>query len=126
MDKSSDPKEWLKRAKGCILRAKKPIEEGMFYEDFCYDCQQAAEKSLKALIVRLGLTLHRTHSFRKLLNELSKRITIPESLYDVLKIEVYAVQTRYPDDFIEVSEVEYKVALEIAERVYNWVSDNLK
>ncbi|MGL1892245.1 MAG: HEPN domain-containing protein [Spirochaetaceae bacterium] len=126
MDKSIDPKEWLNRAYGCLLRARKPIEEGMYYEDFCYDCQQAAEKALKALIVRLGLDLHRTHSFRKLLNELTKRIIIPESIFDVLKIEVYAVTTRYPDDFIEVSENEYREALEIAQRVYDWTSENIK
>ncbi len=125
MDKSIDPEAWLRRANGSLSRAKISKKDDQFYEDFCYDCQQSAEKALKALILRLGLTLHKTHSFRKLLDELSKRIEIPVHIYDVLKIEIYAVTTRYPDDFIEVDEEEYKIAVEIAERVYLWVNENI-
>ncbi|MDI6735051.1 MAG: HEPN domain-containing protein [bacterium] len=42
--------EWLKRAKSHLARAKlgKTSEE-VLYEDLCFDCQQVAEKTIKAL-----------------------------------------------------------------------------
>ncbi len=43
MDKSLEPKAWLSRAKGSLARGKMPKNDDMFYEDFCYDCQQSAE-----------------------------------------------------------------------------------
>ena len=47
--------EWLKRA-----RAKKTSDE-ILYEDLCFDAQQAVEKSLKALLVRLDKPFPKTH-----------------------------------------------------------------
>lgn len=43
------PKDWLRRAKSNLFRAKQPKHEEVFWEDLCFDAQQAAEKSLKAL-----------------------------------------------------------------------------
>lgn len=36
MSKSSDPNEWLKRAKSSLILSKKSIEDGLFYEDLCF------------------------------------------------------------------------------------------
>jgi HEPN domain-containing protein len=39
--------EWLRRARSNIARAKiGRISEDVLYEDLCFDCQQAVEKSL--------------------------------------------------------------------------------
>jgi len=37
---------WLKRAKSNLIRAKQPKHEEVFWEDLCFDAQQAVEKSL--------------------------------------------------------------------------------
>lgn len=126
MDDSLDPKVWINRAKGNLLRAKLPMEDGMYYEDFCFDCQQCVEKALKGLIVHLGLTPHKTHYFGKLFEEISKILILPDWCEDVFELNDYAVITRYPDDFVEVTKEEYIRALEIAERVYNWISGIVK
>ena len=48
--------EWLKRARSNIEGAKVGIvSEGILYEDLCFDCQQAVEKSLKGLLVHLKI-----------------------------------------------------------------------
>lgn len=125
MSKSSDPKEWLKRAKSSLILAKKSIEDGLFYEDLCFNAQQSAEKSLKALIVHLGMTPKRTHSFMKIIGQLSERFQIPDSLQEVLILEPYAVITRYPDDYIDITKEEYNEAIEVAESIYNWVVENI-
>jgi len=126
MDNSLDAKVWIKRAKSNLLRAKMPKNEDMFYEDFCFDCQQSAEKALKGLIVHLGLTPHKTHFFGKLFEELSKRLELPSWSEDVFELNDYAVSTRCPDDFKEISIDEYKRAVDLAERVYNWVVEIMK
>lgn len=88
--------------------------------------QQSAEKAIKALIVHLGMKPLKTHSFMKLIGQLSERFQVPDSLQEVLMLDPYAVITRYPDDYIEISKEEYKKAIEVAENIYKWVSENIK
>ncbi len=35
--------DWLMRAEGDLALARAPLPEGAFYEDLCFDAQQAAE-----------------------------------------------------------------------------------
>jgi len=44
-------REWIKRAKSNLARAKQPKTDEIFWEDLCFDAQQAAEKSLKAILI---------------------------------------------------------------------------
>ncbi|HEX5416749.1 MAG TPA: HEPN domain-containing protein [Chloroflexota bacterium] len=44
------PEEWLRRARSNLLRAQQPRPEGVYWEDLCFDAQQAAEKAIKALL----------------------------------------------------------------------------
>jgi HEPN domain-containing protein len=39
--------EWLKRAKGNLALAKQPKPKEAFWDDLCFDAQQAAEKSIR-------------------------------------------------------------------------------
>jgi HEPN domain-containing protein len=61
---------WLRRAKSSLVLSKTPKGNDIFYEDLCFDAQQSAEKSLKALIIHQGLKPPKTHSFRVLINEI--------------------------------------------------------
>jgi len=56
-----------------------------------------------------------------LIAELENHIDIPKEIREVGELSDYAVQTRYPGDYAEISEEEYMKAIELAERVYNWV-----
>ena len=46
---------------------------------------------------------------------------IPDNIKDVLELNDYAVQTRYPGDYSPIEEQEYKRAVKIAESVLFWV-----
>ncbi len=46
---ADDPREWVRRARSNLIRARTPLE-GVFLEDLCFDAQQAAEKALKAFL----------------------------------------------------------------------------
>jgi HEPN domain-containing protein len=50
------PEEWLKRAKSNLILAKQPKPDGAFWEDYCFDAQQAAEKALKALRIHYKIS----------------------------------------------------------------------
>ncbi len=124
MDKAY--KIWIKRAKSSLILSMSKKTDDIYYEDLCFDAQQAAEKALKALIIFLGLEPPKTHSFNSILLELEKKIQIPEKVKNVLDLNDYAVQTRYPGDYQPIDEEEYNNAIEVAEYIYNWVIENLK
>ncbi|HID98530.1 MAG TPA: HEPN domain-containing protein, partial [Thermodesulfobacteriaceae bacterium] len=55
--------EWLKRAKSNLERGKLgKTSEDILYEDLCFDCQQTAEKAIKALLISLDKEYLPTHS----------------------------------------------------------------
>jgi len=71
---------WIRRAKSNLARAKHgKHSEDVLYEDLAFDAQQAAEKSLKALLLSLGATAPRTHSIGYLLNMIERNCDIPDS-----------------------------------------------
>ena len=49
-------KDWLKRAKSNLIRAQQPKPDEVFWEDYCFDAQQAAEKAIKALLIHYQIT----------------------------------------------------------------------
>ncbi|HNW25833.1 MAG TPA: HEPN domain-containing protein [Candidatus Gastranaerophilaceae bacterium] len=121
MDKSLEPKEWLKRALS-NLNLGKSLAKGVNFEDLCFNFQQSVEKALKAILIKNKINVPRTHSISELINLLkSNSINIPDELEKTApSLHIYAVDTRYPDNYFLVDEDDYKEALEIAQKVYNW------
>jgi len=114
---------WLKRAKSNLQIAKAgKVFEDILYEDLCFDCEQAVEKALKALLVSIDVSFPRTHSISHLIELIEEHsIMVPDEIKDSSSLTAYAVSTRYPGDFEPVDEQEYQETLETAEKVFNWV-----
>lgn len=121
-------REWLKRAKSNLARAKVGrISEDILYEDLCFDAQQAVEKALKALCIIHGIKFSKVHDIAYLMELLEKgNIKIPKRLQRAKILTDYAVETRYPGDYIPVDEDMYKDALKLAERIVSWVEKMLE
>jgi HEPN domain-containing protein len=120
--------EWLKRAKSNleIARAGKSSKE-ILYEDLCFDAQQATEKCLKALLIKLNKPFPKTHSIGLLLKFIEEKgIEIPDDVNKSKILTDYAVDTRYPGIYEPVSEEEYKTALKLAENVFGWANKIIK
>lgn len=117
---------WLKRARSSLERAKMgKVSPGILYEDLCFDAQQAVEKSLKAILVKLNQSFPKTYSIGILLKLIEEAgVEIPENIHQAKLLTAYAVDTRYPGDYEPVSEEEYKEALKLAEDVFKWL-DNI-
>ena len=119
---------WLKRARGNLARANQPKPEEGFWEDLCFDAQQAAEKAVKAVLVFRGVEFPRTHQIAELLVLLRQAgHDAPESVWRARDLSDYASDARYPvedepvDPIQPVGEEEYWRAVAWADDVVRWV-----
>ena len=128
MKDRSDAEEWLRRARSNAARAKLgKASEDILYEDLCFDCQQAVEKSLKALLVHIGTDFPWTHSIAKLAELIENAgVDVPAFVKDSVILTAYAVSARYPGSQESVDEAEYREALELAEMVCRWVEERIQ
>jgi HEPN domain-containing protein len=117
---------WLKRAKSNLVRAKMEKSEDVYWEDLCYDAQQAAEKSFKALLIYKGIKFRFVHDIGELISTLEKhKVLVPDEIKEAVILTEYAVETRYPFPSEPVSETDYSEAVTIAEKVFNWVLEKI-
>lgn len=84
-------------------------------EAVCFHCQQFVEKLLKALLTLQGVEAPRTHDLRRLIQvaeafapELSRFLEKCDDL------TVHGVQSRYPDDWLEITVAEMQDAVKLA------------
>ena len=120
-----DPREWLNRARANLARARVLVPGG-YLEDPCFDAQQAAEKAIKAVMIRRGIDFPYIHDLARLLLTLEARgEPIPETIRGAARLTQYALHTRYPGLEEPVSEAEYQEAVAIAEAVIRWAEGRL-
>ena len=117
---------WLDRAKSSYKLAKMTGNVEIYYEDLCYQLQQAVEKALKGLLIFYGVEPEFTHNIEILLTELEKFTLIPKDIEQAMKLTIYAVQTRYPNDYDEITKEEYEKAVKIAKDCLDWVENKMK
>jgi len=118
--------EWLKRAYSSLELAKFSDNGLVYYEDLCFQAQQAAEKGLKGLLIYYSVEPEKTHSLYVLLQELEKYTEINDEIKEVLKLYNYAVQTRYPGEYVEIEKAEYEQSIIIAEKCLKWIEEKIK
>jgi HEPN domain-containing protein len=116
---------WIGRAKSNYELSKNTIY-GVFYEDLCFQLQQAVEKAFKGLLIYYGVEPEFTHNIGFLLNKLEERIEIPENIKISTDLTKYAVQTRYPGEYDDITKEEYEKSLKIAKDCLNWVENKIK
>jgi HEPN domain-containing protein len=121
-DDLGSPLDWLRRGKSNLIRAKQPKPKEVFWEDLCFDAQQAVEKSLKALLLFHKIPFRFVHDIAELLTVLEQNgIDLPEKIRGGAELSDYAVEARYPNPMEAVTEDDYKEAVKIAEDVVSWV-----
>jgi HEPN domain-containing protein len=123
MKKNDIVKDWIKRAKSNLVRANQTnTSPEVLLEDLSFDCQQAVEKALKALLRFYDLDIPKTHSIGLLLSVLeSNSFIIPSNVQEGVILTDYAVQTRYPGDYEPVTKDEYAEILTITNSIFDWI-----
>jgi HEPN domain-containing protein len=113
--------DWLRRAKGNLALAKQRKPKEAYWEDLCFEAQQAAEKAVKAVLRFSEIDFPRTHDIGELLALLNKsEQKVPQELWKADELSQYAVETRYPGPAESVTRNEYRQAVALAQKVMQW------
>lgn len=111
----------MKRAESNLARARLPRPALAYWEDFCFDAQQAAEKSMKALCILKRLRFPLSHDIGSLVELLERAgVEIPDQVRASAFLTDYATATCYPGWGEPVTEAEFNRALGSATQVVEW------
>jgi len=115
------PEEWLNRAKSNLAMARMPKTDEIYWEDLCFETQQAAEKALKALLIFKKISFRFVHDLAEQLTLLENSgIVLPDEIRRSAALTDYSVESRYPGTFEPVTEDDFNDALRTAESVVLW------
>jgi HEPN domain-containing protein len=114
-------REWLNRAKSNLAMARQPKTDDIYWEDLCFEAQQAAEKALKAVLLAKGIKFRFVHDVSELLTTLERNgVTLTDEVRNAAILTDYSVAARYPGPFEPVTGDEFLDSLRIAEAVVAW------
>ena len=99
----------------------------MYLEDLCFDAQQAAEKAIKALLIKREVVFPYVHDLARLVTLLDAAgQEIPAVVRRAENLTRYAGVTRYPGLAEPVTEEQYQEAVTIAEAVVQWAAEHMQ
>jgi HEPN domain-containing protein len=115
----TDHDRWLKMADEDLGVAQYLVNERKdFYNVACFHAQQASEKFLKAYLVQRNISFPKTHDLEYLLELIEKdNPVLTGMLQEIAHLNQYAVRSRYPGEYIDVTADEAKTALALSETV---------
>ncbi|MBI4832214.1 MAG: HEPN domain-containing protein [Candidatus Lindowbacteria bacterium] len=120
--------EWLRKANADMDLAEHLTAEGTAFPNaITFQCQQAAEKYLKAFLTSHQLAFPKTHDLEELL-DLVQTINSDLAAYlrDVIVLTPYGVELRYPGDRPDATLEEAHRAIELARKVRESILDALR
>jgi HEPN domain-containing protein len=105
-----------------LAKQRKPRDA--YWEDLCFEAEQAVEKALKAALRSRGIDFPKTHDIGELLALLDRLgQKIPQDLWKADGLTTYAVETRYPGPAEPVTRSEYREAVALAQKVVKWAEN---
>ena len=119
--------QWLHKAAADLDAAEQLSGTGRLREIVAFHCQQAAEKYLKAFLVRHQIEFPKTHDITKLLDRvaLADR-AIAQSLRRADVLTPYGVEARYPSDAPEILPGAEMEAIHTARLVRDTIAASLR
>ena len=117
--------KWINIAQRDLMAAEQGLKVyPVLAEIVCFHCQQAAEKYLKAYLVKHQVEFQKTHNIMSLINICSTVDSVfKEKLLYADLLTDYAVEIRYPDEWYEPTIEEAKDAYRVACEVKQFVLD---
>jgi HEPN domain-containing protein len=89
-------------------------------------CQQAIEKYFKAYLIFQSIPFRFSHDLVYLLDLITQKDSDFESFYDIVaELQGYAVEIRYPNEMVFLSNDKVEFAMEIARKVREFVSKKM-
>jgi HEPN domain-containing protein len=118
-DRFQEAQQWTEKADNDLRSAQfiLTMEKDCPYDIVCFHAQQAAEKYLKALLVMENIEFPRTYDLIILFNMIPAKNTLSIEKHDLLALNRYSVEARYPGDSEPYSLEEAVDAIAIAQKV---------
>jgi HEPN domain-containing protein len=114
-----DPLEWLNRAESSLTQASHLLD-GVYLEDLCAAAHQAAEKAIKAVLLKRAVDYPYVHDLGRLLAlARDSNAPLPDTVKEAVRLTRYAT-ARYPSPAEPVTREEYEMALMHARHVVEW------
>ena len=111
--------QWLKKADNDIVTAKQTflLPDGPI-DTVCFHTQQAVEKALKALLTFHNMPFPKIHELLRLLDMAVPFLPeLEEFRENFAEMSNYAVEVRYPSDYLEPTRDDASKSINIADEV---------
>jgi len=120
-------KEWLIKANNDIKTAEILYKEKGPTDSLCFHCHQSAEKYLKGFLVFIQKKVPRVHDLVFLLN-LCKKIDkdFVRLEEEILALNRYYIESRYPSEVTVYSRGECKLALKAAQKISQFIVNKIE
>ena len=119
--------EWLAKAETDLLVCERLLAQGAeFSEVVAFHAQQAAEKSLKALLVARQVEFPKTHDIERLVELVALGDgALAETLADAAELTPFGVEYRYPGEYAPVTAEAANACVSLARKVHDEISKRL-
>ena len=119
--------EWLAKAGADLLVCEQLLGQGaVFLETVSFHAQQAAEKSLKALLVARQVEFPKTHDIEHLVELVAlDDAALAEALADAAELTPFGVEYRYPGEYAPVTAETARECVSTARKVHDEISRRL-
>jgi HEPN domain-containing protein len=116
-----DPRAWLRVAQEDLALAGARVS-GVGFALLCFHAQQAAEKAVKAVLLRRQVRFPYTHDIGHLLDLCrSAGVSVPHDVTDADMLTDFATISRYPG-VVEVDAQDHDDAVTTARAVLDWAT----
>ena len=128
MSNLDDPASWLAKARSDLLCIDNNLASARVpWDAVCYHAQQAAEKSLKAVLASRGELIPRTHDLLALIDACIRTEHCLDSLRtDAYLLNPFSVAARYPGLAPDPDEDISRRAAAAAHRIVNAIAATLR
>jgi HEPN domain-containing protein len=124
---ASEAQRWMAYARSDLDAAYTLLEKGEFFpRQICFMSQQAGEKSLKAVLVYLGINFPKIHDLDRIRELIPQGWLVKDKFPELYDLSVWSVESRYPGHTPDVTEKEARETLQLAEAVFNTISAELR
>lgn len=108
-------RDWIEKADhdlGTAIVINQHIPD--YSDTLAFHCQQATEKYIKCLLEKHSIPFRRSHDLRYLLDLLQDVISLDIEIYEnIMKLNAFGIEIRYPDIKIELSTKDREEAIQI-------------
>jgi len=128
VDKDREADRWLEAARSAVEKAKAGVgKKGVLWEDLCFDLYVAAERALTAYLTLLRQPLPPVKGIEVMMTHMAMRgLSLPDWMKELGRLDRYAVVPQWPWFHRPIGRTEYFEALDLAERLIDWVAEELE